>query len=251
MMDKKKKFLLLFGGTVAFTPTSIASLEYWGDASDLTQITKDGSNRVSSFTDKSGKGHTAVQAVNGSKPIYTAAVQNSLSGFVCDGVAQVLEAPKIAALQNITKVSLFMVSKRGVFGHGQDNNHLTAILHYSADDNVYSLFSNSGAQTYEAPTVAPGNIWNYTSVVIDLTQATDATKVKMWVNGVAQTLAFTGAVPAATEAGTSLLTIGGTGVGVGQGWFAGTFGEGLIFTDALGTTDRVNVQNFLKSKWGL
>ena len=48
----------------------------WLDANDLTSITKDGSNRVATWTDKSGSTRTATQSTDAAKPVYTASTTN-------------------------------------------------------------------------------------------------------------------------------------------------------------------------------
>lgn len=57
-----------------FTPKPFA---HW-DFSDLTTITKDGSNRVSQVDDKSGNGNHLVQATGGSQPLWVDNGQNGL-----------------------------------------------------------------------------------------------------------------------------------------------------------------------------
>jgi len=60
----------------SFDPTDIAGLQLWLDASDLSTITKDGSNYVSQWNDKSGNGNNANQANATYRPIYEAADQS-------------------------------------------------------------------------------------------------------------------------------------------------------------------------------
>lgn len=60
------------GGGGSWTPASIGStLKYWFDANDNATITKDGSNNVSAWADKSGAGNNAT-ASGAARPVYTA-----------------------------------------------------------------------------------------------------------------------------------------------------------------------------------
>lgn len=72
--------------SVAFSPDDIAGLRVWWDASDSATITKDGSNLVSAWNDKSGNGHHL--AVAGSEhPTWVSAAKNGLDAvqFIGDG----------------------------------------------------------------------------------------------------------------------------------------------------------------------
>jgi hypothetical protein len=51
-------------------PTDLAGCELWLDAQDLASITKDGSNLVSQWSDKSGNAKHAVQATPANQPTY-------------------------------------------------------------------------------------------------------------------------------------------------------------------------------------
>jgi len=68
------------GGAVAaaaFTPTDLAGLKIWLDASDITTITKS-SDLVSQWDDKSGNGYDYVQATGSSQPKWLSANKNGL-----------------------------------------------------------------------------------------------------------------------------------------------------------------------------
>jgi|ERR1051325_936271 lysophospholipase L1-like esterase len=55
-----------------FDPTTVANLQAWYDATDLSSVTKDGSNLVSQLNDKSGNANHLLQATGGNKPTYNA-----------------------------------------------------------------------------------------------------------------------------------------------------------------------------------
>ena len=57
LFDNTPKFVekpYLSGYTVNFSPSELGNLSYWLDADDASTITKDGSNKVSAWNDKSG-----------------------------------------------------------------------------------------------------------------------------------------------------------------------------------------------------
>ncbi len=65
-------------------PLDVAGLRLWLDADDSTTITKDGSDRVSQWNDKSGHGHNATQGISLDQPLFVANSQNSRDGIVFD-----------------------------------------------------------------------------------------------------------------------------------------------------------------------
>ena len=54
------------------SPTDYSELKLWLDAADSSTITKDGSNKVSAWNDKSGNGFNLSQSTSGSQPTYDA-----------------------------------------------------------------------------------------------------------------------------------------------------------------------------------
>jgi len=93
--------------------------------------------------------------------------------------------------------------------------------------------------------VAAGQ-WYHLAMVYDGTQANDAGKLKLYVNGLLQTLTFGGgvggAVPATTGTTTSPLTVGASSAG-GTNLFDGTVDEIRIWNTALSSTDINNWKN--------
>lgn len=66
-------------------PAKITSLQAWWDAADASTITKDGSNLVSAWTDKSGNSRDLAQATGTNQPTWTASVLNGFPAIDFDG----------------------------------------------------------------------------------------------------------------------------------------------------------------------
>jgi hypothetical protein len=82
----------MFGNNAFFQSANspiLTGLQFWGDCSDVSSITKDGSNLVSQLNDKSGLANH-VTAVGGARPLYVANIQNGKSIIRFDGVDDVL-----------------------------------------------------------------------------------------------------------------------------------------------------------------
>ena len=132
LFDNTPKFVekpYLSGYTVNFSPSELGNLSYWLDADDASTITKDGSNKVSAWNDKSGNAKHATMTTASRQPTYTA------SDSVLNG------KPSVKSSSNNGKIGLtissspqreiFMVA---YFNDGIDNNF---------GENM-NLFSSSG-----------------------------------------------------------------------------------------------------------
>ena len=85
-----REVILESGAAPAFSPTDIADLALWIDASDASTITLDGSNNVEQWDDKSGNGRNLVQATVSLRPGYLASGINGLPAVVGDGIDDVM-----------------------------------------------------------------------------------------------------------------------------------------------------------------
>ncbi len=66
-------------------PKEVTGLVLWLDAADTNSITKDASNKVSKWNDKSGKSFNAEQTDAAAQPLFNAAAVNQLPGIVFNG----------------------------------------------------------------------------------------------------------------------------------------------------------------------
>ncbi len=69
-LDSLVEDLILLLSSSLPLPKTISNLKGWWDASDLSSITKDGSERVSSVLDLSGKGRDFLQGTETNQPLY-------------------------------------------------------------------------------------------------------------------------------------------------------------------------------------
>lgn len=85
-----------------FTPRHLANLQLWLDASDASTITQDGSNNVSQWNDKSGKGNNVTQTTAANRPAYTTAGQRGMNVVTFDGSNDFLTTPTLTISQPYT-----------------------------------------------------------------------------------------------------------------------------------------------------
>lgn len=96
-----------YGGL--WTPANITTA-LWLDAADITTITKDGSNLVSQWNDKSGNSRHHAQSNSTYRPLFTANNLNNLPVISFDGTNDCLENANSEALKNISSFSLIVVA---------------------------------------------------------------------------------------------------------------------------------------------
>lgn len=111
-MSKTTSFLFYNGGTVSAqidklstdVPLRYPNCGLWLDASDVNSIVKDGSNIVSTWNDKSGKGRHATQSNATYKPIW------SSNQITFDGKDDHLVIGNINFLSNRNRATIFVVA---------------------------------------------------------------------------------------------------------------------------------------------
>lgn len=246
------------GGAAAFSPASVTGLQAWYKADAGTSTTTDGV-AISQWSDQSGNARHLVQATGASQPLYKAAIQNGLPVVRFDGTNDGLIYDAGAAfLSNVAATGFAVFVPRGasagsgdgrilstaaVTGAAQDFNSTAASIFVDVSSEATAgpypttTYFNSGAHTSTA-TVATGTS-RQTSTVYD------GANGSMYQNGTLDPAAF-----AAVSSFTIRLISTGSDTGLGaSSFFNGDVCELLLYVGALGTTDRVNVQNYLKSKW--
>lgn len=155
-----------------FTPRSIANLQLWLDASDVSGMRQlsDGTTAVTAdadpvgyWPDKSGNGYHATQSTTNNRPSYRTGVRNGRSTLRWDGTN---DSYRVASIPLDATISVFVVAQFNVAGSAGDATGNLCIEH-SATSNFNSgmafLGSSSGASQIHR-TVAPVFRWVPTGV---------------------------------------------------------------------------------------
>jgi hypothetical protein len=96
------------GGAAAFSPSDVAGLALWLDASDITTLWQDSgrttpvtadTDPVGAIDDKSGNARHATQAVAGSRPTYRTAQFGAVAAMDFDGIADFLTSTAFTLTQ--------------------------------------------------------------------------------------------------------------------------------------------------------
>lgn len=218
----------------------------WLDAADLPTITKDGSNLVAQWNDKSPNGRHVSQASAGSKPVYTTNVLNGKPGISFDGSNDYLSS---ATTTNIANCSIFTVMRLTTVDATQDcaiaigrggtpNLGMRGI--FRDPSNSFVWFLNWGQSQTSNLTWDAGNYHMFgvvqsgksvrilkdasvDSYTLANTPANDS--VNIWVVGAAD---FAGAISAYANA---------------------VICEIVFYASALSLENEALVKNYLKTKW--
>lgn len=214
--------------------TVLANLAVWYDAQDLATITKDGSNNISQWSDKSGNGKHATRN-DSRKPIYSA---TGLSSKPCVDFSSNKIFSVSAALPN--SVTVFLA---------WGGSHTTGTYKFplSATTNNPNFAKGDIGNTLRYANNA-GGIGRSSTLGAGLTAAcTDC-----WVRSGASASFYQNktAYSSASITDTGAWTLGYFGAYSGNGYEAGQVGELLIYSVPLSDADRNSVFDYLSAKWG-
>ena len=257
-----------FGG--AFSPSNIPNLGLWLDAN--VGVTYDGSNRVSQWNDQSGNGRNVTQtAVASRKPTF---LSNQLNGkpaidfygssnsanvlvgtnkdFMYDaGAASVFVVLASNSLINPPNgdTNVFLISERG--GSPITTYAIVAAQQTATSKlNAFMVATPAGQTEFRLSYQLPngyGTAYDQTWRIA--TMIDTGTSMSGYVNGeLGVTVGYTltrGTTPSPTEFLIGANTSGATSS------FNARVAEIIIYSRALNDTERVQVENYLKSKWGI
>jgi hypothetical protein len=234
--------------TPGFMPTRIPGCMLWTEAD--RGITLDGSDNVSALADQSANGRHFSQVTDAIRPGYSA---TGLNGLPCimGALTKYLRNTSFgisAGLTGWTSIVVFQATQINV-GYQtictggspavfQLQLYGTSFYTYVSDGtgrNGYCAFSSTD------PTIAV--------CVFDGTQPTDATRLKLFLNGQQKTLSFSGAIP------TQLAAISSAAIGAvttGTSAFTGKMAvPGLMYSKAVSVQERQIIEQHYSRKYDI
>ncbi len=129
-----------------------------------------------------------------------------------------------------TQTAWYTQTNTSVFG--LNNSILAGIGTTTTDGNTYAVTP--------ANTISTGT-WTHVAVVFDGTLSGNANRFKIYINGIQQTLTFSGTFPATTQATTSNARIGSTSDG--NRYFNGQLDDARIYNYAVSATQVQKIYN--------
>lgn len=247
-----------FGGAQAFSPSNIAGLSLWLDATtglfDATSggnpVTTDGSS-VARWEDQSGNSRHITQTTPGSRPILKTAIQNGKNIIRFDGTDDILRRGSFVHAQGAATIFVVVSANSGasdrlIVEGGTTTNVPLYMPIISATATLFEVLYRLNNGTVPLANVSFGTAFNGTG--FKLVCALDSgTNFAGFINKVTTNNQnySRGAVTLDT------FSIGGWATITERDFFPGDVAEVIIYNTALGTTDRQSVENYLYAKWGI
>lgn len=230
------------GSLNAFNKNTVPNLKGWYDATDLTTITKDGSNNVTAWYDKSDARRNLL-LTPATKPLWTANIKNNLPGIFFNGAAY-LNGTGLVDLASNTQ-TLYVVMKPMAWGTGGYQNVVTQL---NIGTPVFDFVKNTG--TTNIYTFSYNTINGNSGTLIDTTPYIVTIKyngASGWckVNNI-QTNIITGTA----WSGDCVQLILGCSYNATQ-FYTGYYMEILIFNTALTDNYDAIVRTYLNNKWNI
>ena len=220
-----------------FVPTSITGCQVWLDGVDSSTVSFSSGSNVSSWSDKSGNGRNAT--VYAGTPTYTSALGMTFNGSSSLQITYTA-SPTIESMFVIIKFN--SVSGQGDILSGTASGQREYLMYvpYSPGTIYLGRHSTGPSGAINGGTVTTGS--NYLLEYV--------------FNGTGNTISFfqsgntiTSGTPQFTySAGGTISVIGSYN---GGGYLQGQIYEMIIYSTALGTTERQQVEGYLAQKWGL
>lgn len=231
----------------AFSPSSLPNLALWLKADAITGLT-DGQS-VATWNDSSGNGRNVTQATGVYQPTYKTNIINGKPVVRFDGSNDHLLQPVITG--DPTALSLFVAAKRAASAGGQvlwgHRSESTRLIQLTTNDDTTAVWQLRGSGNALQQLLITGTLtnWNIYTATFDKPNNNHVFRL----NGGSQqtnTYAF------GSETMTSTLeTIGASNTGGYGFYFNGDIAEIIVYSRALSTTERQQVEQYLAQKYAI
>lgn len=234
---------------VATDPT----LEIWYDFADNSTISLGTGTEIVSVNDKSTGTVKPSNSTGGRRPKQVTAFQNGKNVAYFDGTNDLFTINPITNFQSISGATMIVV---GRFNNAAATNTMTQLGTVSAQRNAswlsirsgdYQIGMGQGLAKTSGVTIT--TVFHIYTAVFDGTQTGNSNRLKFRIDGVEKGLTFSQNVSTTTSSDTSVFYIGETADATED--LDGYVGELLLYTKALGATEILNTENYLKLKWGI
>jgi len=238
-------FMAGWGGAVPTMPV------IWYDSTDTDYIDIDSDSKVSRLIDRTGRGHHATQTTSANRPLYVKNSFNRLPAIDFNGSSQYLNYPNIGSSDVGT---IFIVSKADSFSGASSglvhlfgtNDWASGSFHFAIDTASNKALSAVYGRT--------GNLVVYQTSVYAL----NTNYITTLVTGTTSSAFYTNRVSngSSTHSQTSF-NLGEGVIGAYNSssiisrYWDGQIVEIIVFDEALNTSEREFVEDYLKIKWGI
>lgn len=235
----------------AFSPRSVTGLNLWLDADDASTITKDVSDNLSIWGDKSGIGNDVDQGVGANQPVWTDAQLNNMPSIVFDGATSFLVADIFATILNGADkpITIFIVGRTGSLvarqmAIGVENVSGAPYFSYEYNASGGRSCVNRDDASLQKSVVSSSTF--DTGWGVDVLVNT-GTAGELFRDGVS--------VSASTDLDVQTKTLSEGSIGRwgsrDQFYFNGEIAEMVVYNRAVTAPERVLIETYLNNKWGV
>ena len=239
--ESKKDFGVAFGGGAAFSPADISDLYAWYDMSEVSTITKDGSNRVSKVENKEGTtARDLLQSTGGDQPLWVSASRNGLDVVDFDDDRWLQTSSALTEIDQ--PVTAFIVLETPAGDAGNDkwwyNSHSDTSQNFAtySNEDAADTFAVRVSNVLDVSFADGAGVWQYVTTQFNTT----ATKLRM--NGVEKLSGDVG-----TEGFSGLFLGGYSDIGNNLNT---PIGEFIIYNKLVSGSELTSMETYLKDKWG-
>lgn len=219
--------------TSAFSPADLSPAAWW-DASDTGTVTTS-SGAVTDWTDKSGNGWHLAQATSGRRPDYISSAINGLHAIQWPSTDNPRSLDSASGSLTVKEVYVVLECSTSSFSNYEG---IFASRNNSLSETIGGQSSGNGLQVTDLPAYVNGN--NSTDLNGDVFPEIESPSLWRFV------------VPTSGWPTTSGVTIGMDRAlnSFDRGW-NGYIAEVVVFSTALSSGDRADLETHLMDKWGI
>lgn len=221
-----------------FTATTVAGLRLWMKADSITG--KNDGDAVTQWNDSSGQGNNTTQAVGGAQPTYRTSVQNGRPVVRFDGVDDNLLTAISSTVPSQASLTVLVCAKTTTVTGAKRFCGYTSGGWSAGLSGTAMRFTTAAVKDYDSA----ASQWDISNFRVMTYIFDSAFNLNWWNNGkaLAQT---THTVDA--NSSTAAFAIGSSN----NEFWTGDIAEVLVYSSALSDNDRIKVQNYLGSKYGI
>lgn len=246
-----------FSDKVLFHPTDLSGLALWLCASNFVDLD---TGDVTDWRDKTENDVDFDQTTGVDRPLLVEADLNSKNGIQFDGGNEYLTAGDVAAFDAMTKFTCSFVFKPTAVAAGtktilskyDSTSQRNFIIRRSAAEIRVDLSSNgtTDANGITSTTVLSAGTEVLVTVIYNGAGAANADRLKIFIDGIEETLSFTGTIPATTFNSTESLKIGAIGTTPAE-FGDMTLYELFFYLDNKAASERALLEAYLNAEYNL
>lgn len=236
-------------------PDAIPNINVWYYADDGTKFNKTSSitngTSVTSWQNAGGLTSHDWNSTGGKRPVWYSNQQNGKGVVRFDHAgSQYLSINPISYMQSLPAVTQFIVFKTANVADGTRICTTTDTNGFRWGQNANTWIAGFAGATCNLAINTVDTNYHHVALIYDGTATGNANRLKIKLDGIDQTLTFSGTVGATTSP-TASTFYGGVDSNGNSNYWDGDICEMLFFTRTLNPGEVTTVENYITSKWAI